>query len=225
MLVDDLMQQIFEGRNHTLSASCKLWLESSRRFREFAEAYATKIRKKARIADEHEKLLDLCCELETAYCLLQDRKFELVYEKKSGSRAPDFAVMFRTHTPCNIEVTRHRSADDTEASTDPTAKFMETLCDKVGQMPTGEVNVLVIYAPDADRDDLVAAANNVRLLSERKDEDYFTRRGFKDARTFIRQFQNLGAVVLKTASVFIWTNSLAKKPLPNDLHKALQRVF
>ena len=83
----------------------------------------------------------------------------------------------------------------------------------------------MIYSPDAKSDELESAANNVRLLAERKDEDYFRLRGFKDARMFIRQFQNLGAVALKTPNVFIWKNPLAKKPLHNNLCKALQRVY
>ena len=68
-----------------------------------------------------------------------DRKFELVYEKKSGSRAPDFAVMFRTHIPCNVEVTRHRMLESGEPPINSVSKFMETLCDKVGQMVAGGI--------------------------------------------------------------------------------------
>jgi hypothetical protein len=221
ILVDELVQQIFEGHNRSLSAPFKEWLDDSRRFRDFAEAYATKIRKKARLATDTDKLLDLRCELETAYRLLQDKKFDVAYEKQSasGGRAPDFSVMYRTHTPFNVEVTRPRIDDQIAA------KLMETLCDKVGQMQPGVVNVLVIYAPNASGDHMVAAATDLRALAERKVEDYFTKRGFRDARTFIRQFQNLSAVILKTTAAFIWANSLAKKPLPDDLRKALQRVF
>lgn len=221
MLVDELVQQIFEGRNATLSAPFKEWAASSRRFRTFGEEHANKIRKKARIADDPDKLLDLRCELETAWLLLENRQFEVAYEKlaTSGGRAPDFSVMFRTHTPFNVEVTRPRL--DAEIS----PKLMESICDKVGQMPGGVVNVVVIYAPGATSNQLVESATSLRALAERKVEEYFTRRGFQDARAFIRQFQNLSAIILKTGVTFIWTNSLAKKPVPDDLLKALRRTF
>jgi hypothetical protein len=221
MLVDELVQQIFEGRNRSLSAPFKEWAESSRRFRAFSEEHANKIRKKARLADDPDNLLDLRCELETAYLLFHEKRFEVAYEKlaTSGGRAPDFSVMFRTHTPFNVEVTRPRLDDAI------TPKLMESICDKVGQMPGGVVNVVVIYAPGAEGDHLVEAASSLRALAERKVEEYFTRRGFPDARAFIRQFHNLSAVVLKADATFIWANSLAKKPVPDDLLKALHRTF
>lgn len=221
MLVDELVQQIFEGQNAALSSPFKEWAASSRRFRAFAEEHASKIRKKARTAADADQLLDLRCELETAYLLLQNRQFEVAYEKLAtgGGRAPDFSVMFRTHTPFNVEVTRPR------LDVEMTGKLMESICDKVGQMPGGMVNIAVIYAPGAHGDQLAEAAASLRALAERKVEDYFTRRGFPDARAFIRQFQNLSAVVLKAGVTFIWTNSLAKKPVPDDLLKALRSTF
>ena len=221
MLIDDLVQQIFEGRNRSLSAPFQEWATSSRRFRTFGEEHTNKIRKKARLADDADKLLDLHCELETAWLLLENRQFDLAYEKlaTSGGRAPDFSVTFRTHTPFNVEVTRPR------LDAQITPKLMESICDKVGQMPGGVVNVVVIYAPGATSDQLVEATTNLRGLAERKVEAYFTRRGFQDARAFIRQFQNLSAIVLKASATFFLTNSLAKKPVPDDLLKALRKTF
>jgi hypothetical protein len=102
---------------------------------------------------------------------------------------------------------------------------METICDKVGQMPSGAVNLLVIYAPGAAENHLVEAATELRTMAERKVEDYFTRRSFRDAKTFIRQFQNLSAIVLKTTATFIWVNSVAKKPAPDDALKALRKTL
>ena len=221
MLIDELVQQVFEGRNHSLSTAFREWVTASRRFRAFAEHHANKIRKKARLAKDADKLLDLHCELETAYLLLENRQFEVAYEKlaASGGRTPDFSVMFRTHTPFNVEVTRPRL----DAQISP--RLMESLCDKVGQMPAGVMNVLVIYAPGATDQHLTEAAAALRMQAERRMEDYFVRRGFRDARAFIRQFQNLSAVVLKASPVVIWPNSLAKKPLQEDVRKALSRVF
>jgi len=221
MLTDELVQQIFEGRKGSLSALFREWVESSRRFSTFGEEHASKIRKKVRVAADSDQLLDLRCELETAYLLLQNRQFDVAYEKlaTSGGRGPDFSVLFRTHTPFHVEVTRPRLDEQV------IPKLMESICNKVGQMPAGAVNVLVIYAPGADSSHLVDAAASLRALAERKVEDYFTRRGFRDARAFVRQFQNLSAIILKSTAAFIWTNSLAKKPVPDDLMKALRRTF
>lgn len=221
MLVDELAQHIFEGQHRALQAEFKDWLGSSRRFRAFAEEHQNKIRKKVRVAADEAMLLDLRCELETAYRLLQEKQFTLEYEKygHGGQRAPDLTVTFRTHTLFNVEVTRPRMTGEV------IDKLMETLCDKVGQMPAGIFNVLVIHAQEADSGSLVEAATRLRLLAERKQEDFFTRRRFKDARDFIRQYQNLSGVGLKSATVSLWANPLAKKPLPDDLRKTLQKTL
>lgn len=221
MLVDELVQFVFEGTAPSLSAPFTEWVSSSRRFRAFAEDNASKIRKKVRVASDADQLLDVRVELETAYALLQGRQFEIAYEKHASSsgRGPDFAVMFRTHTPLNIEVTRPR-LDNAVAN-----KLMESICDKVGQMPAGAINVLVIFAPGAEDGQLAEAAASLRTLAESKTEAYFVRRGFRDARAFIRQFQNLSAIVLKSGVPAFWPNSLAKKTVPNDLAKALRKTF
>ncbi len=221
MLIDELAQHIFEGQHRAFQAEFKDWLSSSRRFRAFAEEHRNKIRKKLRIAADDDQRLDLRCELETAYRLLQEKQFTLEYEKygHGGQRAPDLTVTFRTHTPFNVEVTRPRMTGEV------IDKLMETICDKVGQMPAGMLNVLMIHAPEADSDSLVEAATRLRLLAERKQEDYFTRRGFRDARDFIRQYHNLSAVSLKSGTVSLWPNPLAKKPLPDDVRKTLQKTL
>lgn len=221
MLIDDLMQHIFEGRSSSLSRQFNDWLAESRRFRAFAEEHHTKIRKKVRLANDADTQLDLCCELETAYRLLGEKRFSLEYEKygQGGQRSPDLTVTYRTHTPFNVEVTRPRITGDAAD------KLAESLCDKVGQMVNNDLNLLVIYAPEANSGHLVEAATNLRSLAERKQEEFFTRRRFKDAREFIRQYQNVSAVGLKTAGVFLWDNPLAKKPLPDNLRKTLQRVL
>ena len=221
MLVEELARHIFEGRRAVFYAEFVGWLESSRRFRTFVEEHRNKIRKKVRIAHDRETQLDLRCELETAYRLLAEKRFTLEYEKygQGGQRSPDLTATYRTHTLLNVEVTRPRITGDAAD------KLGESLCDKVGQMVNNSLNMLVIHAPDADGDSLVAAATALRLLAERKEEEFFVRRRFKDAREFIRQYQNLSAVGLKAADVFLWENPLAKKPLPDDLRRTLQRVL
>ncbi len=221
MLIDELVQHIFEGRNPVLSAPFTDWVTDSRRFRAFAETYAPKIRKKVRTAADADQLLDVRCELEIAYRLLQEKRFALEYEKygQGGQRSPDLTVTFRTHTLLNVEVTRPRIRGEAAD------KLMESLCDKVGQMLAGSINVLVIYAQETDKNSLAEAVATLRALAERKQEDFFIRRGFKNARDFARQYQNLSGVGLKASTVFIWDNPLAKKPLSDDLRKTLQKTL
>ncbi len=93
-LADELAQEIFEGRHRTFQGEFTDWLSESRRFRSFAETYASKIRKKLRVANDEDSLLDVRCELETAFRLLQDKKFTLEYEKYGAveGRGPDLTV-------------------------------------------------------------------------------------------------------------------------------------
>jgi hypothetical protein len=221
MLVDELAQHIFEGRSTSLSTQFRDWLGESRRFQAFAEEHQNKIRKKVRLATDAESLLDLRCELETAYRLLDEKKFTLEYEKygHGGQRSPDLTATFRAHTLLNIEVTRPRITGEA------VEKLMETLCVKVGQMLNNDLNLLVIYTPEANSDDLIEAGKTLRGLAEGKDEAFFNRRRFKNAKDFVQQYQNLSGVGLKTRDVFIWNNPLAKKPLPGDLRNTLQKTL
>ncbi len=75
-------------------------------------------------------------------------------------------------------------------------KLMEILCVKVGQMSVGMLNLLVIYAEGTDGEGLDEAGKTLRSLAEHKDEVFFTRRRFKNARDFLRQYQNLSATAL-----------------------------
>ena len=221
MLIDELAQHIFERNRPAFYAEFVEWLGLSRRFRTFAEEHRNKIRKKVRIASDQETQLDLRCELETTYRLLGEKKFTLEYEKygQGGQRSPDLTATYRTHMLLNVEVTRPRITGDA------VDKLMETLCEKAGQMMSNDFNLLVIYAPAVTGDHLVEAATKLRALAERKDDDFFIRRRFKNAKDFIRQYQHLGAVGLKASRLFLWDNPLSKKPLPDDLRKTLQKTL
>src|SRR5690606_15142621 len=90
-----------------------------RRFRTFAEQYQSKIRSKLRSTNEGEALQDILFELEIARWLLQEKRFQLLYEE-SGLRtvpAPDFTVNFTTKAFFHVEVTRIRPATLEEEST------------------------------------------------------------------------------------------------------------
>ncbi|HEU5101940.1 MAG TPA: hypothetical protein VFU22_23120, partial [Roseiflexaceae bacterium] len=232
MLVDELLVHIFESRSHALSAQFALWVASSARFRAFAELYRDKIRKKVRGMRDDEGLRDLQFELEVSYLLLSERRFALEYEKGGvgKQRGPDFCVTFKTHTPFNVEVKRIRVSE-----VDPTAgppeynRIASTICQKIGQLPPGMINLLVLTSEgelyhDAD---VAAAMLGLRARAERKDDPFFSRRGFSSAGDFLKQYQRLSAVLFHTQLAqgnrhagSLWLNPLARQRLPDDLRNA-----
>ena len=66
MLTDELLNYLFDGKPHLLTAPMKSWLTSSRRFTGFVTSFRDKIRKKLRVTQDQETLYDLQLELETA---------------------------------------------------------------------------------------------------------------------------------------------------------------
>jgi hypothetical protein len=236
MLVDELLTHIFEARTHALAAQFGRWLVSSARFRAFAEQYRAKIRKKVRGTRDQEGLNDLTFELEIAYLLLSERRFAVEYEKGGvgKQRGPDFYVTFRTHTPFNVEVKRFRaSAIDRTAEPPEYSRIASSVCQKIGQLPAGMINILAIGS-DAEpyhASDVAAAMAGLRTRAEHKDDPFFTRRGFLSAGDFLKQYQRLSAVLFhaplaaggEPASI-LWLNAIARHRLPNDLRNALQRL-
>src|SRR5690606_31533679 len=119
-------------------------VRGSRRYKAFATTYRGKIGSKLKNVRDDAGMKDLRAELETAAILLREERFALEYERYAAlkQRGPDFTVTFKTHTPFNVEVRRIRNVELEDA--DPEAhigKLMAVLCDKVGQMPPGIVNI------------------------------------------------------------------------------------
>jgi hypothetical protein len=236
MLIDELLSHIFEDRMHTLAAQFGLWVASSTRFRAFAVQYRDKIRKKVRGTRDHEGLKDLTFELEIAYLLLSERRFTIEYEKGGvgKQRGPDFCVTFRTHVLFNVEVKRFRSST-IDRTTDPPeySRIASTACQKIGQLPAGMINILAISS-DSDIDhaaDVAPAMAGLRMRAERKDDAFFTRRGFLGASDFLKQYQRLSAVLFHThltadttPPIQLWINAIARQRPPNDLRNTLQRL-
>ena len=89
------------------------------------------------------------------------------------------------------------------------------------------INVLVMSADDAMHgEDLLATG--LRLLqerAERKDEEFFTRRGFLGVRDYFRYYGRLSAIRLVTpdAPPVLWLQPQARHPLPPDLANLLRR--
>jgi hypothetical protein len=227
--LDDLLDEIFDGKKPALYPEFEEWVRGSRRFKAFATSYRGKIRAKLKNVRDEAGMKDLRAELETAALLLREERFTLEYEKYAASkqRGPDFTVTFKTHTPFNVEVRRIRSVElddsDTEARL---GKLMAVLCDKVGQMPPSIVNLLWLTAErEISEADLTRAVTTLRQLAERKAEDFFTRRGFESATDFLKHYRQLSGIVLRqSGETVLWQNSLARHKTPPEIVRAIQRL-
>src|SRR5690348_5329589 len=97
MLNNELISFLFDGKSSFLSESMTGWMASSRRFAAFTDSFRDKIRKKIRVTQDPESLLDLRLELETAHLLLKEKTLSVIYEPDHAKRivrAPDFAVTY-----------------------------------------------------------------------------------------------------------------------------------
>jgi hypothetical protein len=236
MTTDELLDYIFLHNTHALAAQCEQWVAASPRFRAFADRYRDKIRKKVRGIRDEEGLKDLQFELEVAYLLLSEQRFAVEYEKGGvgKQRGPDFCVTFKTHTAFNVEVKRIRVSEIERPAEPPEySRIASTACQKIGQLPPGMINLLAI-ASDSDlyrEPDVAAAMAGLRGRAERKDDPFFTRRGFLNARDFLKQYQRLTAVLFHTHAAggdgrpsTLWPNPIGRQRLPDDLRNALQRL-
>lgn len=228
-VTEDLLDYIFDGGRSALYADVERWLRESRRYRTFVGDYRDKIRAKLRNVRDEAGLSDVRAELETAARLLREDRFTLEYEKFAAAkqRSPDFTVTYRTHTPFNIEVRRIRGVEqEAEESDARIIKLMAVLTDKVGQMPPNSMNLLWLIAERAISEaELVAAAANLRQLAERKDEDYFTRRGFDSAADYLRRYRNLSGVILFASDAHtLWLNPVARRKVPPEIGLAIRRL-
>jgi len=235
MTFDELITDIFADPTHPFAAKFTAWVTTSPRFRAFAETYRTKIRKKIRGIKDEPGLRDLQFELEVAYLLLQERRFTVEYEKYGvgKQRSPDFHVTFRANVPFNVEVNSIRfSAQEQRSLQQEFGKLASTVCQKIGQLAPGMLNLLVLsYEHDrVDGFDGPAALVQLRRLAEQKDDAFFARRGLADARDFLKQYQRLSAALFRihqedgAIQSALWLNSNAKHHLPDDLRNALLKI-
>jgi hypothetical protein len=223
-----------------LHAQCLEWLQATR-YRAFVDDQRDKIRRKVRGASDEESLRDLWAELAVAERLLRHRHVALEYERYAAEkhRGPDFTVTYTTKLRFNVEVRRLR--------TFPTMiRWLEVLCDKLGQMPASSINVLYVAAslPDAVRSapedqtsfDLAATMAQIRLAAERREDRLFQRCGIESdgrvapSRGYLQSLLRLSAIVLwqgwDTAiggRADIWKNDQAKFPIPREAQMVLGR--
>lgn len=226
--LDDLLDELFDGRRTALYAEFAGWARGSRRFAAFAADYRGKIRAKLRNVRDEAGLADVRAELEAAALLLRDERFTVEYEKYSAAkqRGPDFTVTFKTHIPFNVEVRRVRAGEADGDAEARATRLVYVLCDKVKQMPPSIVNLLWLSADGAPAEaDLSAATTTLRQLAERKADDFFARRGFDDAADFLTQYRRLSGVVLRQAGRnTVWLNPLTRHKAPPEIAAAIARL-
>jgi hypothetical protein len=225
--VAELLATLDRAEDAALREACTGWTAASPRFRMFLAEHANKIARKLRTAQGAEGRRDVLLELYAAHRLLLDRRITLEYERYAADKArgPDFTATFRTRTPFNVEVRRLRGANAGDLG-----RWVNVLCDKLRQMPPSIANVLLM-GHDADLTvplDVGEAMTRLRALAERKDDEFFARRGLEGAKDYLRQLQRLSAIVLVTGwecadggAAALWLNPAAKHPLPHDLKQAL----
>lgn len=228
--VHDLLTYIFDDEGGRLRSQLETWSMASRRFRDFAETYRDKIRKKVRGLRDAEGWSDLEAELSVAFLLLQEKRLSVEYEKFAAGdgRGPDFNVTITTRRVLTVEATRIRAASLESSVLTP--RLMDAVIDKVGQTVPGMSNILVVVSALAvPLESVTTAMTALRLSAERKYDNYFTRRGFLDSADFIRQFARLSAVAVRQyphptagrdidkAHSVLWHNKLARDRVPREL--------
>ena len=235
MLADDLLAAFFAGQPHPLAGALAEWLGSSRRFAAFADTYRAKIRKKLRAPQEHETLLDLRLELETAYLLLRERALSLAYEPQGCGqpRCPDFAASFTTSVTFMVEVTRLRAAQPVAQPTAAAAeadRLVDTIAGKLGQLAPQRSNVLVVGHEVArlTHADIQAAMIRLQQRAERNDPTLWQRHHFRDRAAFFALYGRLSEVLIRTAppappTLISWRNPQARHPLPAKVRTTLLR--
>lgn len=227
---DELLAFILAGTPPSFSDEFEEWVRGSRRFKAFADEYRTKIRAKVKTATGESAIKDLRAELEAAILLLREERFTVKYETYAASkqRGPDFTVTYKTHTPFNVEVRRIRSVErEQNDDSANVTKLMAVLCEKVGQMPPGIVNVLWLTGEGSvSQEELQTGVVTLQKMAELPAHDFFMRRGFRSAGDFSKQVQRLSGIVLRSAlSNPVWQNKNARHPLPRAIMTSLERLL
>jgi hypothetical protein len=232
---DETFNYIFDGKSSLLASSMEDWLNSSRRFAAFVDSFRDKIRKKIRVTQDPESLLDLRLEFETAYLLLREARLSLLYEPQLSEkiRGPDFAVTFTTSLTFMLEVTRLRAepGDLTSDLTQSMERLADAVCSKLGQMQHQLSNVLIVGVDTLHptEGDLRGMMLRIQQRAEHGDTAFFQRYGFRDRADFFRHYQRLSEILIRTSNleargpILTCINSQAKYPLPGKVRTVLYR--
>jgi hypothetical protein len=227
----DLIAYLFEGQPHQLSDTLLQWMEASSRFTAFIDTYRDKVRKKIRVTREPESTLDLRCELQTAYCMLNDRRLEVAYEPYASARrrSPDFAVTYRANLVFNIEVARIRKEGSEVGGSDLLRKeerILRILLGKLGQMQPGMANLLVIHTREelAQSIDLGRLMQEIKTRAEGKDPSFYAASRYTGPPAFYKDFLHLNGILLWTARAQLWVNKQARPGLPEKVLRLISSL-
>jgi hypothetical protein len=239
MLNNELVSFLFEGKSSVFSESMSHWLASSRRFASFVDAFRDKIRKKIRVTQSLEGLLDLQLELQTACLLLKEKTLSVIYEPDQAKRivrAPDFAVTYTTSLTFMLEVTRMQSPKSTKLlssendDTPPSIslRVADTICSKLGQLQPKQANILLIGMDTValTGSDLRDAMRHIQSRAEGGDPAFLRRYRFRDRTDFLGHYHRLSEVLIRGSDVdgpVVWVNPQAKHVLPSKVRTALYR--
>jgi len=193
------------------------WLSTSKRFLAFSESHATKIRKKLRTAAEPGPRGDVLAELETAFLLLGDRRFDLEFEAYgSGRKGPDFTVTFRAIHRFNLEVTRPRGGSGEGATAGP-------LLGKLRQLPVDAPNAILLAGGLASSaGEVESMMRALKLRADRGDDEFFGARGLS-ASEFQNMHRRMALLMVGRSEgdgVHVWRNPEARRPLPDGADNA-----
>ena len=203
-----------------LAREMRRWVEESARFRAFCEANRDKVRKKVRTAGEAEALLDVRAELLAARLFCEERRFAVEFEAYgSGKKGPDLTLVFRANQRINVEVTRLRAGG--------AARLPHALLAKLRQLPSGVPNALLLMAGQevVSEADVAGAARTLKGHAERKEDAFFSGRGYEGARDFHAHFLRLSAVLVAPREPVLWQNPEARHRLPAEAATALRRCL
>jgi hypothetical protein len=225
---DQLVHHVAQRCRPGFQSELAHWLEDRPRFRAFITTNQDKVRKKLSTPDEEEHRLDVRAELLVAYLILGDRRFELWFEAYGARRlGPDLTVTFRANQRFNLEVTRLRTTSDAGDG-----KLANVIAGKLRQLPGDIPNSLVIAARGLSltEDSLVAAVRLLKTHTDEKDDAFFVRRGFKDARDFYAQYLHLGGIFVldeatEPARAIFSPNREARLPLAKETLSALMQCL
>lgn len=112
-------------------------------------------------------------------------------------------------------------------------KFADAIFEKLTQMVPGMLNVLVCSTTSSthEREDLTYAIRSINSLMEKKDDDFFARKGFNDISGFLDHAKYLSGILFKgiwfnvsQPPNLLWCNSEAEHQIPDDLQAYLSTM-
>jgi len=125
-------------------------------------------------------------------------------------------------TDIHMEVIRARSVCESDS------RLARIVCGKLFQMPAGAINLLVIVTDQPLLTD--TGLSSLLQRADSKDEEYFLKQGFVGSKGFLRYYNRLSGVLIRTedalasASRLVWLNARATHPIPVDLRRMLETL-